>query len=273
MKFCDFFIELSLCEQILFAALSLIILLSIICCIVCSIRTKSLSNAFAWASVPAFRASQLYWRLRVIRNGKMCYERFVDEYADVHIKDYDIEKREKQRDHESTLHWNKIFRELVYQRKDLVEKYLLGDKFTRKMYKQLMEELYHATPIIKNNEQSQFVLTKKSAKNNKPKNHKKIEDIKTGITPGNFESRMKEFFKIDRSGFEIGCLRLGLIELTYITPVKELTFTNILHFEGYTEISNQAINDAMCGVDKKHPTGRARTEIDSIKEFFTQKQM
>ena len=89
-KFYEFFIELSFCKQILFASLSIILLFSVICCIVSSIRTKSLSNAFAWASVPAFRASQLYWRLRVIRNGKMCYERFVDEYADVHIKDYVI---------------------------------------------------------------------------------------------------------------------------------------------------------------------------------------
>ena len=69
-KLCDLFIGLSFWEQVLFAYLVFIILLIVPCCIICWIRTKSLSNAFAWASVPAFRASQLYWRLRVVREGE-----------------------------------------------------------------------------------------------------------------------------------------------------------------------------------------------------------
>lgn len=132
---------LSFWKEILFACLVFIILLIVPCCLICWIRTKSISNAFAWINVPAFRASQLYWRLRKVRKGKMCYEWFLDEYLDIHVKDYYIEKWEKKSDYEKTLSWNKVFRELVCERRDLVEKYLMGSKFSHNTYKQLKMEL------------------------------------------------------------------------------------------------------------------------------------
>ena len=112
-KLCDLFIGLSFWEQVLFACLVFIILLIVPCCIISWIRTKSLSSAFAWTSVPAFRASQLYWRQRVVRDGEKSYDKFLKKYSKIHIKDYDIEKREEQREHAYKLHWNKLFRKLV----------------------------------------------------------------------------------------------------------------------------------------------------------------
>lgn len=232
-KLCDLFIGFPFWEQILFASLVFIILLIVPCCILCWIRTRSISNVFAWTDVRSFRASQLYWRLRKVRNGRMNYERFVDEYSNVHIKDYDIEKREKQREHAKILYWNKFFRELACQRRDLVEKYLMGPEFSRTMYKQLMKELLFTESNMAKEEVGPEVITieeqaggdkfanKTAAKSKtieKPnKEYNRLEDIRTLKAPENLKDVLHSFFSRRKiTGLRIWGVILALQEKGYV---------------------------------------------------------
>ena len=259
-KLCDLFIGLSFWEQVLFACLVFIILLIVPCCIICWIRTKSLSNAFAWASVPAFRASQLYWRLRVVRDGKMSYDKFLKKYSKIHIKDYDIEKREKPVEHANTLYWNDYFRELVYERRDLVEKYMMGPRFSRKMYKQLIKELDlsessvakdEIDPEVKVVEQQDAPDGSSSITHNDLQmidleSYKCYNDLFTDQATEEALSKLHIFFAVDnhRNGKTIYLAKVVLEVAQFINPVNLTVYYELFSHEFRTPQGYSAIADA-----------------------------
>lgn len=100
----------------------------------------------------------------MVREGEKSYDKFLKKYSKIHIKDYDIEKREKPVEHANTLYWNDYFRELVCERRDLVEKYMMGPRFSRKMYEeQLMNG--KAVPVPREEDDRVIVTVSKLINN------------------------------------------------------------------------------------------------------------
>lgn len=257
------------------------------CCFIHCFRTKdfSIKNWFAWLKIPAFRASLLYWRLRKVRKGEMVYERFVDEYTSVHIKDHEIGNRESRREHAKSVHWNKVFRELVNHRRDLVEKYMMGPKFSYEMYKQLMSELNLSDPyVISNGVEPEVKIEEHLVSSDKDygepcsttrrqkNDYNTLNDIKTLKAPDNMGNVLSSYFRTHRMhGWTIWGVILALQELEYVVSedVDMSDYMRVFRTEGFiTNISDNGVYNAI----NREPGGENSHRIDvtkkSIKQLF-----